>query len=219
MNSFCTKFLQILKNFNLMKKNKIALMIFPIVILGGVMILFNNETNIETIPENRIIQDEMLKEIELPEIKTDEEIENEITQSYENLEQDYDTSEYKILPREWQNSGPFSIDRQDYALGEKIFFRADGLKVNDVGDIVILKPLNQTHYKVWQTYPFDGNQVSAFNIYFEPVLSKTKLICEKNQLIGDWRIVFKGTEYENIGFTIYDQIVTGDEDKFSEKVC
>lgn len=219
MNSFYIKFLQILKNFKLMKKNKIALLIFPIVILAGVMILFNNETKIETIPENRIIQDEMVKEIELPEIKTDEEIENEITQSYENLEQDYDTSEYKILPREWQNSGPFSIDRQDYALGEKIFFRADGLKVNDVGDIVILKPLNQTHYKVWQTYPFDGNQVSAFNIYFEPVLSKTKLICEKNQLIGDWRIVFKGTEYENMSFTIYDQIVTGDEDKFSEKVC
>lgn len=219
MNSFCIKFLQILKNFNFMKKNKIALLIFPIVILAGVMILFNNETNNETIPENRIIQDEMLKEIELPEIKTDEEIENQITQSYENLEQDHDTSEYKILPREWQISGPFSIDRQDYALGEKIFFRADGLKVNDVGDIVILKPLNQTHYKVWQTYPFDGNQVSAFNIYFEPVLSKTKLICEKNQLIGDWRIVFKGTEYENMSFTIYDQIVTGDEDKFSEKVC
>jgi hypothetical protein len=202
-----------------MKKNKIALLIFPIVILAGVMILFNNETNNETIPENRIIQDEMLKEIELPEIKTDQEIENQIIQSYENLEQDHDTSEYKILPREWQISGPFSIDRQDYALGEKIFFRADGLKVNDVGDIVILKPLNQTHYKVWQTYPFDGNQVSAFNIYFEPVLSKTKLICEKNQLIGDWRIVFKGTEYENMSFTIYDQIVTGDEDKFSEKVC
>ena len=219
MNSFCIKFLQILKNFNFMKKNKIALLIFPIVILAGVMILFNNETNNETIPENRIIQDEMLKEIELPEIKTDQEIENQIIQSYENLEQDHDTSEYKILPREWQISGPFSIDRQDYALGEKIFFRADGLKVNDVGDIVILKPLNQTHYKVWQTYPFDGNQVSAFNIYFEPVLSKTKLICEKNQLIGDWRIVFKGTEYENMSFTIYDQIVTGDEDKFSEKVC
>ena len=219
MNSFYTKFLQILKKNNLMKKNRIVLLAFPILILVGFLILFDNETTIETIPENRIIQDEIVKEIELSEIKTSEEIENEIAQSYENLEQDYETSEYKILPREWQISGPFSIDRQDYALGEKIFFRADGLKVNDVGDIIILKPLNQTHYKVWQTYPFDGKQLSAFNIYFEPVLSKTKFICEKNQLIGDWRIMFKGTEYENIHFAIYDQIVTGDEEKFSKKVC
>ena len=202
-----------------MKKNKIVLLIFPVLILVSFMILLNNEKTIETIPDNRIIQDEILNEIEFSEIKTDEEIRNEITQSYENLEQDNSESEYKILPRQWQNSGPFSIDRQDYALGEKIFFRVEGLKVNDVGEIVILKPLNQTHYKVWQKYPFDGNQVSAFNIYFEPVLTQTKLICEKNQLIGDWRIVFKGTEYENIGFTIYDKIVTGDEKKFSEKVC
>ena len=42
---------------------------------------------------------------------------------------------YKPQPRDWQVSGPFEIDRTQYALGEQIFLRVGALAPDENGQV------------------------------------------------------------------------------------
>jgi len=125
---------------------------------------------------------------------------------------------YTVTPRDWQVSGPFEIDRTQYALGEQIFLRVGALAPDEKGQVAFLRPSNETHYIVYFTIPFDGSKPS-FNQYFHPQVSKAKGVCSKDYIIGNWTAVFQGTNYPNIKFEIIDLIVPGDEEKFNKVVC
>lgn len=121
-----------------------------------------------------------------------------------NLENKYSPKE-----REWITSGSFQIDRSQYAIGEKIFLVIGGLNVNEKGQIAVMRPLNDTHYSVYLTIPFDGSIKPAFNYYIEPQISKVKGICSVDDIIGKWVIVFRGTDYPNLNFEITKDVVSG----------
>ena len=55
-------------------------------------------------------------------------------------------------------------------------------------------------------------------IYIEPDLSALRGICSVEDLVGDWRVVFRGTDYPNLEFKVIDQILPGDEEHY-EPVC
>ena len=114
-----------------------------------------------------------------------------------NLENKYYPQE-----REWQTSGPFQIDRKQYAVGEKIFLIIGGLNANEKGQIAVMRPLNATHYSVYLTIPFDGTVKRDFNNYLEPKISKIRGICSVDDIIGKWVMVFRGTDYPNLYFEI-----------------
>ena len=123
--------------------------------------------------------------------------------------------------RDWPTSGPFQIDRSEYYIGEKIFIRINDYDPNEKGQIVFLRPLNDTHYSVFQTIPFDGMNKPAFNFYTEPRLSdlnQVKFVLYED-IIGEWTVVFRGTNYPNINFEVVDEILPGEEDSFEDPVC
>ena len=39
-------------------------------------------------------------------------------------------------------------------------------------------------------------------------------ICTEDELIGDWKVIFEGTNYESLKFKIIDKIVPGYEKLF-----
>ncbi len=127
-------------------------------------------------------------------------------------------SDYKPQPRDWQVSGPFEIDRKQYALGENVFLRVGALAPDEKGQAVFLRTFNATHYEVYFTIPFDGSK-PTFNQYFKPHVSKVNGICSKDYLIGSWTVAFQGTNYPNLKFEIIDLIVSGEEVSFNKVVC
>ncbi len=131
-----------------------------------------------------------------------------------NLETDYDPSR----DREWITSGPFQIDREEYALGENVFLRINQLDPTEKGQVAFLRPMNSTHYSVYITIPFDGSKQS-FNQYFTPDLSIVKGICSIEDIAGEWTVVFRGTDYENIKFRVSDKIIVPGEEERYEPVC
>lgn len=145
--------------------------------------------------------------------------EEDIQKKLDEIELKAKNYTYTPPPREWISSGPFQIDRSKYALGEKIFITAGGISPNEKGQVAFLRPLNDTHYSVYMSIPFDGLTKDAFNFYLEPKLSETRNICAKDDLIGKWAVVFRGTSYPNLYFDIVDQILPGDEDKYNTPVC
>ena len=116
-------------------------------------------------------------------------------------------------PRVWQTSGPFQIDREKYSLGELIFLRFGGIQPDENGQVVFLMPSNGTHQTVYITIPFDGSK-PGFNQYFRPDLSRQRGICTIDDLLGEWKVVFQGVDYNQLSFEIVNKTIPGDEDLY-----
>lgn len=159
------------------------------------------------------VEDTMNKEL-----RPIEEITPEIQEKLNEIEKENRDHEYTPSEREWITSGPFQIDRSEYVLGEKIFLRIGGLNYDEKGQVVFLKPKNNTHYEVYLSIPFDGADRPAFNYYLQPQLSAIKEHCTVDEFIGDWRVVFRGTDYPNLEFKITEEILPGDEENY-QPVC
>jgi len=152
------------------------------------------------------------------EIIPNEDVTPEVQEKIDKIEKVNLENEYSPKEREWITSGPFQIDRSEYVLGEKIFLRMGGLSHDEKGQIAFLRPLNSTHYSVYLTIPFDGSDKSAFNYYLQPQLSKIRGFCSADDFIGNWRVVFRGTDYPNLEFKITKDILPGDEENY-KPVC
>ncbi len=142
------------------------------------------------------------------EVKPETEI-TEIQEKLDEIEKINLENEYSPKEREWITSGPFQIDRSQYAIGEKIFIIIGGLDANEKGQIAVMRPLNDTHYSVYLTIPFDGAKKSVFNYYIEPQISKIRGICSVDDMTGKWALVFRGTDYPNLNFEITKDVVPG----------
>lgn len=156
------------------------------------------------------VEDTLDKEVK-PEPETPE-----IQDKLDEIEKINLENEYSPKEREWITSGPFQIDRSQYAIGEKIFIVIGGLDVNEKGQIAVMRPLNSTHYSVYLTIPFDGAAKPEFNYYLEPQISETREICSVDDMIGKWVMVFRGTDYPNLNFEITKDVVPGTD---IESVC
>jgi len=178
-----------------------------VVIALGVVFAFNEESKVIE------VEDALDREV-VP----DEEITSEVQEKLDEIEKINLEKEYSPKPREWITSGPFQIDRSEYVLGEKIFLIIGGLQYDEKGQVAFLRPLNETHYEVYQTIPFDGAKKNAFNYYLQPQLSQIRGLCSADDITGDWTVVFRGTSYENLKFKITNEILPGSEEQY-KSVC
>ncbi|NDB47254.1 MAG: hypothetical protein EB163_08240 [Nitrososphaeria archaeon] len=115
----------------------------------------------------------------------------------------------------WNRSGPFAINKFEYKIGENVFFVADSLALNDVGSAIFVLPNGTTKYI---SLPFDGAQKSSFNYYFKPSVSKNRHICNVNEIIGEWTIIFDGTKYQELKFKILNNTIESEIGNF-QRIC
>ena len=197
-----------------MKKNiVIPISVGIVIIIVGIIIISNQE------PE--IVETEIIKSVEFENSFNNSESQeiSDIDKRLDAIEKKASENYYEPAPREWITSGPFQIDRSQYVIGESVFVTIGGLDPNEKGQIAFLRNLNETHYTVYQTIPFDGEKKNAFNYYVTIRLSQPLGICSIEDIIGEWTVVFRGTDYPNIKFEVIDKILPGEEDSFIEPVC
>ena len=123
---------------------------------------------------------------------------------------------------EWNESGPFSIDKKQYNLGDKIFVNVENLSEDDVGYITFFRPGNSTHLEKYIDLPFDGRKGDGYNQYLSPDLYEFKKMCSIDDIVGKWKVVFFNPEgermYPNIEFEIINQTNSWDNRTW-EPVC
>ena len=61
---------------------------------------------------------------------------------------------------------------------------------------------------------FNGENKQSFNLYFEPKQSEQLGTCSRDYIVGEWIVVFSGTQYKEIYFTIINQTMPGDTRTF-----
>jgi hypothetical protein len=141
-------------------------------------------------------------------------------------------SEKEIEGIPWRAaSGPFQIEKYEYYLGEKIFLNAIDIPIDQKGEIIFFRPASDGINKYPKEFEgisseliskkvkylgikFDGENKQNFNKYFEPRFNEWKGICSGNDLVGKWRVVFTGTQYEHLDFTVLNQTMPGDSRTF-----
>jgi hypothetical protein len=185
----------------------IPIIIGIIIVVVGIIAITNQESNIME------VEDSVNRDL-LPV----EEITPEIQAKLDEVEKINLENEYSPKDREWITSGPFQLDRSEYVLGEKIFLRVGGLGSDEKGQVAIFKPLNSTHYEVYLTIPFDGSKRTGFNYYLEPQLSANRGYCSIDDFVGDWKVVFRGTDYPNLEFKIIEKYLPGEFEDY-QPVC
>ena len=137
----------------------------------------------------------------------------------DKIKNDNSYQPYVPTQREWIQSGPFQIDKSEYALGEKIFVNIINLNKDAKGKMIFTKIINSTHIFEYEKINFDGSKPQQ-NFYLGIHLSESRGLCTADQLIGDWqlRFVAPNGEFQNLDFKIKNQILPGSERNY-EPVC
>ena len=162
--------------------------------------------------QNETVEEETSRAVETDQIKS-------VLKKIEDEKISNDNSEKPYIPkeREWIESGPFKIDRSEYVLGEKIFINMDDIDKNTKGAMVFAKQINSTYYYEYKKIKFDGSKQQN-NFYLGFNLNPVRGICSVDKLIGDWIVIFEGTNFESLKFKVKDQIIPGMEKNY-EPVC
>lgn len=108
---------------------------------------------------------------------------------------------------QWITSGPFSINNSTYRLGDNVFMTITGLKPTDVGKMVVQDPKGGIFTQV----RFNGTDKPSFNYYFKPNTERLEKLCTPQDLIGNWTIVFQGTNYKPLTFQVINEWVQGSQ--------
>lgn len=127
----------------------------------------------------------------------------------EDLEEKKLQEDLAAIEPEWNRSGPFSINKHQYKLGEKIFMNIQTLAPGDIGLVQVIRPDG----KLWINFPFNATEKDSFKKYFEPDTSRFKGLYEPEQLVGKWMILFNGTSYPPLEFEIINEYIPGAEDQ------
>ena len=189
--------------------NKIISIVAVIISISIIIFAISElQTDEKKVPEQSV------SEQSVSEQSVSEEIQSKLDKLEKDRNENINSQQpYIPLERDWPTSGPFKIDRSQYLLGEKIFVNIDTLTLSDKGTMKFLIPLNDTSYKTYYSMPFDGSR-DRNNFYFTPDLSKARGICDKTQLIGNWKVIFEGTNYPDLEFEVIDKILPGKYPRF-----
>ena len=161
-----------------------------------------------------LTQNEEFNEVEEPRFKETTEIGNVLQEIVDNKKlNDSSLNPYSPAEREWNKSGPFLLDRSEYLLGEKLFVNVQNIDKNTKGQMIFSKILNDTHGYHYKKIKFDGSE-SQSNFYIGMNLNHARGICTTDQLIGNWELIFEGTNYESIKFKVLDKIIPGHERQY-----
>ena len=118
---------------------------------------------------------------------------------YENLGQVKNV----VYPENPQKLRGLIINKDTYLLGENIFMRIVNIPMGLKDSVDFYTPGGIRYISV----SFDGDEKSSMKHYFRPQLLLSLDLCDKDQLVGEWSVVFRGNPDERLKFRIIDEFL------------
>jgi hypothetical protein len=103
------------------------------------------------------------------------------------------------------SSGPLTITQYKHRLSENVFLIVSGLAPNEKGNIRIFMPDG----RLYKTIQYDGSVKNSFNQFFRPDTSKVLGICEQEEIVGIWKVLFDNNVYSPLSFEILNEHLDG----------
>ena len=117
-----------------------------------------------------------------------------------------------VYPDNPQILGPLQINKDKYLLGENIFVIIKNLQPMDKGTVQFFTPYGVLYDEIG----FNGSERDFIKKYFKPQLLKSKNLCEKEDIIGKWTVMFKDYDMAKLHFEILPDILPNQEQQFEE---
>ena len=129
------------------------------------------------------------------------------------------TPEFEITPEglghpDAVSSGPLTITQYEHKIYENIFMIVSGLGEDEKGNIRIFMPDG----RLYKTIQYDGSVKDGFNSYFKPDTSKARGICEQEEIVGIWKVLFDNNVYSPLSFEILNEHLNGPDVRLT-KAC
>ena len=115
-----------------------------------------------------------------------------------------------VYPDNPQILGPLQINKDKYLLGENIYVILKDLRPQDKGSVQFFTPGGI----LFDEMGFNGENRDFAKKYFKPGLLKSKNLCEKEQLVGTWTVMFKDYEMSKLYFEMTPDILPNQESHF-----
>ena len=115
-----------------------------------------------------------------------------------------------VYPDNPQLLGPLQINKDKYLLGENVYVILKDLRPQDKGKVQFFTPGGV----LYDEMGFNGQEREFQKKYFKPQLLKAKNLCEKEKLIGEWTVMFKGYDMAKLHFEILPDILPNQEIHF-----
>ena len=117
-----------------------------------------------------------------------------------------------VYPDNPQVLGPLQINKDKYLLGENVYVILKDLRPQDKGTVQFFSPGGV----LYDEMGFNGENRDFSKKYFKPGLLKSKNLCEKEQLVGTWTVMFRGYDEFKLYFDVLPDILPGEESHFVE---
>ena len=117
-----------------------------------------------------------------------------------------------VYPENPQFLGPLQINKDKYLLGESVYVILRDLRPQDQGTVLFITPRGI----IYDEWGFNGSERDFQKKYFKPQLLKAKNICEKQELVGEWTVMFKDYDLAKMHFEIIADILPNMENHFTE---
>ena len=115
-----------------------------------------------------------------------------------------------VYPDNPQVLGPLQINKDKYLLGENVYVILKDLRPQDKGTILFMTPKNV----VYDEWGFNGIERESQKKYFKPQLVKAKDLCEKEDLVGEWTVMFRGYDMAKLYFEMLPDVLPNQENQF-----
>ena len=99
-----------------------------------------------------------------------------------------------VYPDNPQILGPLQINKDKYLIGENVYVVVTDIPKNLKTQLLFYTPSGKQFYEI----PIDGEKVSGFKQYFKPQLLKNRNLCDVNELVGQWTMLFENNPSEDV---------------------
>ena len=117
-----------------------------------------------------------------------------------------------VHPDNPQILGPLQINKDKYLLGENVYVILKDLRPQDKGSVQFFTPGGI----LYDEMGFNGENRDFQKKYFKPGLLKAKNLCEREDLVGTWTVMFRGYEEAKLYFQMMPDILPNQESHFVE---
>jgi len=130
---------------------------------------------------------------------------------------DNKTVKHVVYPENPQTLYGLTINKDKYLLGENVFIKINGIPMGLQDSVRFFTP--EGH--LFLNLKFDGDEKSSVKHYFRPALAKSidrdgGGLCDKEQLIGEWTVLFASMPGDKLYFQVMDEILPHSEQYYKD---
>ena len=120
-----------------------------------------------------------------------------------------------VYPENPQFLYGLQVNKDKYLLGENVFVKINNIPMELKTQALFFTPTGKQFFEI----TIDGHKSQGFKQYFKPQLLANRAICNVDDLIGEWTVIFENNPYDKLHFEMTPEYLPENEKYFDSNTC